>query len=191
MSHQDPIVHTGPAAHHQDLKGVLDWLLASADLSGVRFRDDCTWTPRALIGVALLWAWSGEAALTERFDVGPQDRHPGRRAQDARRRRPTRPSSRCCGPGRPCWRWRWCRPCGGGCEEDLADRFLVAGFAVFGVDGSRLELPRTESNEAHFAPTAKRPKAQAEGGQGAVAARRTPPAPRPPAPRRRTARRCG
>lgn len=68
MSHQDPIGHTGPATHDQDLKGVLDWLLASVNLTGVQFRKDWTWTPRALIGMALLWAWSGEAALTERFE---------------------------------------------------------------------------------------------------------------------------
>src|SRR5205807_10002804 len=67
MSHQDQTVPTAPAAHHQDLKTVLDWLLAGADLSGVRFRDLCTWTPRGLTCAALLWAWSGEAALTERF----------------------------------------------------------------------------------------------------------------------------
>src|SRR2546421_9497744 len=41
-------------------------------------------------------------------------------------------------------------------QDDLADRFLVGGDAVFGVDGSRLELPRTASNEARFAPTPRR-----------------------------------
>src|SRR5512147_3036623 len=67
MSHQDQTVPTAPPAHHQDLKAVLDWLLAGADFSGARFRDLCTWTPRDLTGAALLWAWSGAAALTERF----------------------------------------------------------------------------------------------------------------------------
>jgi hypothetical protein len=38
----------------------------------------------------------------------------------------------------------------------LKSRFRVAGFSVFGVDGSRLELPRTVSNEATFAPAASR-----------------------------------
>ena len=48
MSHQGQTVHTEPAPHHQDLKVVLDWLLAGADLSAARFRDTCTWTPRGL-----------------------------------------------------------------------------------------------------------------------------------------------
>src|SRR5215213_3066603 len=67
MPHQDQTVHTEPPAHHQDLKAVLDWLLAGADFSGARFRDLCTWTPRDLTCAALLWAWSAEPALTERF----------------------------------------------------------------------------------------------------------------------------
>src|SRR5690242_5191094 len=67
MSHQDTVGHTGSAAHHQALKQALDWLLASARLSGLTFREDCSWTPKALIFVAVLWAWSDQKALTERF----------------------------------------------------------------------------------------------------------------------------
>src|SRR4051812_35736018 len=155
MSHQGQTVDTEPAPHHQDLKVVLDWLLAGADLSAARFRDTCTWTPRGLTSVALLWAWSGEAALTERFTsarsiavralaliVPPATTYQAflkmLRAWTAvlavaltvalRRRM----------------------------REDLAGRFLVGGYAVFGVDGSRLELPRTASNEARFAPARRR-----------------------------------
>ena len=57
MSHQDLTLDNRPAAHHQDLKLVLDWLLEGADFSGVHFRDLCTWTPRSLTCAALLWAW--------------------------------------------------------------------------------------------------------------------------------------
>jgi hypothetical protein len=43
-------------------------------------------------------------------------------------------------------------------RSGLAARFEVRGFQVFGVDGSRLELPRTESNEGRFSPAkARRP----------------------------------
>jgi hypothetical protein len=38
----------------------------------------------------------------------------------------------------------------------LRSRFLLGEFSVFGVDGSRLELPRTASNEGSFAPAATR-----------------------------------
>jgi hypothetical protein len=72
MSHQDPTSHTAPSAHHQALKQAPDRLLAPAALAGIRFRPDCTWTPRASIFTALLWAWSDEKALTDRFVTAPK-----------------------------------------------------------------------------------------------------------------------
>src|SRR3954454_23082557 len=72
MPHQDPSRPTGPAAHHQDLKAVLDWLTADADFAAAHFRGTCTWTPRSLTCTALLWAWSAEATLIERFAAARQ-----------------------------------------------------------------------------------------------------------------------
>jgi hypothetical protein len=155
MSHQDTVGLTGSAAHHQALKQALDWLLASARLSGLTFREDCSWTPKGLIFVAVLWAWSDQKALTERFSHARKvviamevlEGAPAATYQaflkilttwtvvlaaalfDALRRH---------------------------IREDLAARFEVCGFPVFGVDGSRLELPRTESNEARFSPAKTR-----------------------------------
>src|SRR4051812_7604546 len=155
MSHQGQTVHTEPAPHHQDLKVVLHWLLAYTDFSDVAFRDTCTWTPRGLTAAALLWAWSGEAALTERFDSARKIaiRALGLGELTAQTYQAFLKMLRA-------WtatlavalvvalRRRM--------RGDLADRFLVGGYAVFGVDGSRLELPRTESNEARFAPAPRR-----------------------------------
>jgi Transposase DDE domain len=155
MSHQDTDGHTASAAHHQDIKRALDWLLASARLSDLTFRGECSWTPTGLIFMAILWAWSDEKSLTKRFFharkvVIAMDilaRCPAATYQafikmlttwtvvlaaalfDALRRR---------------------------MQSDLAARFEVCGFQVFGVDGSRLELPRTESNEGRFSPTKTR-----------------------------------
>jgi hypothetical protein len=155
MSHQDTVGHTGSAAHHQALKRALDWLLASARLSDLTFREDCSWTPKSLIFVAVLWAWSDQKALTQRFSHARKvviamdvlTRIPAATYQaflkilttwtvvlaavlfDALRRR---------------------------MQADLAARFEVCGFPVFGVDGSRLELPRTESNEGRFSPAKAR-----------------------------------
>jgi hypothetical protein len=155
MSHQGQTVHTESAPHHQDLKVVLHWLLAYADFSAVSFRDTCTWTPRGLTAAALLWAWSGEATLTERFDAARKIaiRALGLGELTATTYQAFLKMLRA-------WtatlavalvvalRRRM--------RDDLADRFLVGGYAVFGVDGSRLELPRTESNEARFAPAPRR-----------------------------------
>src|SRR4051794_4357216 len=67
MPHQDHPRATAPAAHHQDLRAALEWLTADADFAAVRFRGSCTWGPRGLACAALLWAWSDEATLVDRF----------------------------------------------------------------------------------------------------------------------------
>jgi Transposase DDE domain len=159
MSHQDTDVLSVSKPHHQALKQALDWLLNSTTLSGLAFRSDCTWTPKSFVFVAILWAWSDEKTLTDRFFharkvVMAMIGLTGESARsyqaflkmlrtwslvitvalvDAFRRR---------------------------MQTDLAKRFQVHGFSIFGVDGSRLELPRTESNEQRFSPTgtAKKPK---------------------------------
>src|SRR3954452_24556507 len=155
MSHQGQTVPTEPAPHHQDLKVVLHWLLAYADFSAVSFRDTCTWTPRGLTAAALLWAWSGEVTLTERFDAARKIaiRALGLGELTAKTYQAFLKMLRA-------WtatlavalvvalRRRM--------RDDLADRFLVGGYAVFGVDGSRLELPRTAANEACCAPAPRR-----------------------------------
>jgi hypothetical protein len=157
MSHQGTDGLTGSTPHHQALKRSLDWLLAAARLSDLSFRGECSWTPTGLIFVAILWAWSDEKSLTKRFfharkvviAMGILARVPAATYQaflkllttwtvvlatalfDVLRRR---------------------------MQSDLAARFEVCGFQVFGVDGSRLELPRTESNEGRFSPAkARRP----------------------------------
>jgi Transposase DDE domain len=155
MSHQDRDGNTASSPYHQALKQALDWLVKSAELSDLVFREECTWTPKGLIFTALLWAWSDEKTLTDRFFLARKvvvamailARIPATSYQAflkmlriwtvrltialvvAFRRR---------------------------MQTDLADRFKVCGFQVFGVDGSRLELPRTESNEERFSPASAR-----------------------------------
>ncbi|HEY0557857.1 MAG TPA: IS4 family transposase [Thermoanaerobaculia bacterium] len=159
MSHQDQGSHTPSVPHHQALKQALDWLLVPAVLSNITFRNDCTWTPRSLIVTALLWAWSDEKALTDRF-------FSARKIVVRMFHLTQRPAATYQAFLKMLKTWtvalaltlvtafrRRLR-------EDLEGRFLVCGFPVFGVDGSRLELPRTESNEQHFSPAAarRRPK---------------------------------
>ena len=67
MSHQDTDGNTASSPHHQALKQVLDWLVKSAGLSDLVFREECTWTSKGLIFTAILWAWSDEKTLTDRF----------------------------------------------------------------------------------------------------------------------------
>src|SRR3954454_22517101 len=160
MPHRDHPRATAPAPHHQDLKAVLDWLTADADFTAVRFRDTCTWTPRSLACTALLWAWSAETTLIERFTAARKIALVAL-GLDA----PTAATYHAFLKLLRVWtaalvlalvvvlRRRM--------REDLGERFTTAGFAAFGVDGSRLQLPRTASNEGRFAaPPKRRPKSK-------------------------------
>ena len=157
MSHQDTHGHSGSAPHHQALKQALDWLLNPAPLSNVSFREDCTWTPKALIFAAMLWAWSDEKTLTDRFSVARKiviamairSRQPAKSYQAFLKMLKTWTLALTVAL-QSAFRHRM--------QADLAERFTVHGFQVFGVDGSRLELPRTESNEQRFSPASARRK---------------------------------
>jgi hypothetical protein len=176
MSHQDTDGLTDSAAHHQALKRALDWLLASADLSDVVFRRECTWGPKDLIAAAILWAWSDEKTLTERFVVARKvtltmsamSQVPARSYQAFLKLLQT---------------WTVTLAVAltaafrGRMKTDLANRFKVGGFVVFGVDGSRLELPRTQSNERRFSPASAgrrskpKPRRKSRRSAGVKAAR--------------------
>ena len=56
-----------PLLNSAYLGQALQWILARGDWKSVGFRDDCSWTPRVLSAAALLWAWSDEGTLGERF----------------------------------------------------------------------------------------------------------------------------
>jgi hypothetical protein len=156
MPHQDLSRRTEPHAHHQDLRRALDWLLAPADFAAARFRDTCTWDPHGLTAAALLWAWSDEATLTERFDAARKIALRGFGLDD-------RTAATYQAFLKLLRAWTVVLAAAviaalrRGMRERLADRFHVGGYVVFGVDGSRLELPRTASNERHFAPRPRRP----------------------------------
>ena len=149
MSHQDQDGRVRYNAAY--LKVALQWLLGQS-LAAVRFRDDCTWSPLHLASAALLWAWADESTLVERFVTArkitallydPQQEFAESyqcfmkllrrwtvallaQLQAALRRR---------------------------LRDALAEFWQVHGFALFGVDGSRIELPRTQSHEAAYSLT--------------------------------------
>jgi len=161
MSHQDTDVSTVSAPYHQALKQALEWLLASASLSNVAFREDCSWTPKGLIFTAILWVWSDEKTLTDRFFLARKvvvamailARIPATSYQAFLKMLRTWTVTLTIALV-VAFRQRM--------QTDLADRFKVCGFQVFGVDGSRLELPRTKSNEARFSPAKARGRSKSK-----------------------------
>lgn len=131
------------------LKAALDWLLKGVEWSGIVLREDCSWTPMLLSAAALLWAWSDELTLIDRFEAvrrimlhlfSPQREFAGSyQAFTKILRRWNKPLI-------DCVRLALCERM----QRELRDCWLISGFALFGVDGSRAELPRTRSNELAF-----------------------------------------
>ena len=151
MSHRDGDGLIGSGSYAPELSVAVNWVLSEVEWKGVALRRDCGWAVRGLVTAALLWAWSSEAALTERF---------GRARRVARR---------LCGKGAPkstsdqafiklLVRWTvrlraglvpalWSRR-----EREFPDPFRIAGFVVLAGDGTKVGLARTASNEARFSP---------------------------------------
>jgi hypothetical protein len=115
----------------------------------VEFREDCRWSPRSLIATALLWVWSDEKTLTDRFATARKivqrafhlSEEPASSYQAFTKmlRRWTAPLLILLASA---FRQRM--------KQELPKRFRVGGWVVFAGDGSRMELPRTVSNEQRF-----------------------------------------
>jgi hypothetical protein len=156
MSHQD---QDGRKVrfNYQYLRRALDWLLGTAVFTSLAFRDDCTWKAQPLAAAALLWAWSDEATLGDRFQAArrivqrlfPLQQEPAGSYQ-AFTKILRRWTSQFVTVLQAAFRQRM--------QAALAGRWLLYGFVVFGSDGSRVELPRTKSNEGAYAPSPSRKK---------------------------------
>jgi len=146
------------------LKLALGWLLREVDWSSVTFRKDCTWTPRLLTAVSLLWAWSDEQTLVERFASA-------RRLVDYlfSPAGPLSGSYQCFTKLLRRWTdvliFRLQAALRERLKQELAGSWCVLGFVMFGVDGSRCELPRTRSHERAYSPTRHRKKKQSRKGR--------------------------
>jgi IS4 transposase len=154
MSHQDQGRQRAEGSHADELYRALQWLLPTTWFKGIVFRHDCSWTPRSLAFGALLWAWSDFRPLGERFSTvrkiikhwfGRQ-REPAKSYQAFVKllRKWTEPLMR-----------RLQQAFRGRMQESLASVWRVAGWLVFAADGSRVDVPRTRSNESRYAPKSK------------------------------------
>jgi len=155
MSHRDRDGHTAKSRNAQDLTVVFQWLFQTANWKPIGFRPECGWSPRALCLAVLLWCWSDQKALTERFRAARKVAH---------RVSPQGVPRQVSYQAFMKLLVRWTGPLlivlatalRGRMEQALAAHFRIAGYPVFGGDGSRLELPRTASNEAKFSPAKSR-----------------------------------
>jgi hypothetical protein len=172
MSHQDLDGRTSLPFNFQALKDAFLWLLETSDLSVIRFRDDCTWSSLGLMFAALLWSWSDKDTLKERFvqarkvcfkaldrlalGAGTTNKKAKAKKATAKRAKDKGPAAsyqafmkllRAWTPSLvreliPVLRRRML--------ASVASRVMIANLEIFAVDGSRIALPRTESNESRF-----------------------------------------
>lgn len=155
MSHRDSCCRNSFSTGAQDLSAVVSWLVGEADFGLLKRACDSRWSFRGLVMMALLWVWSEEATLTGRFaavlpiarSLWPQELAAAISYQ-AFLKQLVRWTAALLVPLQQTLRERM--------QCSLRAHWRIAGRVVFGVDGSKLELARTPSNEQRFAPAAAR-----------------------------------
>jgi hypothetical protein len=152
--------------NHESLRRALTWLLTPSIFAVFRCGANIRWKPRMLAFAAMLWVWGDEATLKKRFTTA-------RKLVIKLFRWQEEPGTSYQGFTKALARWsprlfEVILPRFRQMMQQCSDTFwLVAGWVVFAVDGSRVEVPRTKANEARFHPTKKRkPQKRARKGKG-------------------------
>ena len=156
MSHQDRDAR-GVQRNSADLVKALQWLTRGADWSAVQMRSESSWTPQWLAWTAMLWAWSNETTLGERFGCAQ------RLIQHLQRESAKKSTSY---QAFMKVLIRWTGPLVLALQITLRKRMQSlspkewrrCGFVVLAVDGSKVELPRTRSNQQAYAHSRQRSK---------------------------------
>jgi hypothetical protein len=134
----------------EQLRIAIDGLLRYASWGGITWRADCTWrSPRLFAIVSLLWAWSDEKLVADCFTAArrialamfPQTQDVASSFQAFLK-----------------LLIRWSDPLSTDLKSALRERMLkdfpdlmkIGNFNLMAVDGSRIGLPRTKSNENEF-----------------------------------------
>lgn len=162
MSHRDKDGVSVSETNAQGVISALKDLLAHIDWKDVQFRQDCRWSACGLAMAALLWAWASNRTLTERF---------------ARALRIMQLLGCPFAPAQASYqgflellvRWtvglRLCLVSAfrARMESEFSHDYRIAGYVVLAGDGSNIQLPRTLSNQALYAPAKARRKKGKKG----------------------------
>ena len=165
MSHQEKKskLVTEIVPNHMTLGQAADQLFPARKFQDLQVRKGSQWTARMLVVVALFWTWSDRSGLKERFEWAIRVAgkifsglvHPGRTYQGFIKQLQKWESELkpiCITELRTVMR------------RDLSGQWYIARYVVFACDGSRVELPRTRSNEAAYSPK-KATKKNRKGGK--------------------------
>ena len=156
-------VFIGSPSNLQYLSSIKTWLLDGLEVSHNRFRRDCRWNARMLVLAGIFWAWAEPTSLLDRFQLSHKvvarlfrKRELPQQSYQAFIKLIRRHSAWLV----PAMVQRLRRRM----TEDLADNFLINGRAVFAVDGTKVLLARTKSNELAYAKTRKRKQTRTDVG---------------------------
>ena len=156
-------VFTGSSSNLQYLSSIKTWLLDGIDFGELRLRSDCHWSARTLVLAAVFWAWSSPVSLLDRFQLAHRivsklfrNRDMPRQSYQAFIKLLRRHSSALVPLLVARLRQRM--------SDDLSQHFLINGRAVFAVDGTKVLLPKTKSNELAYAKTRKRKQTRTDVG---------------------------
>lgn len=155
MSHQDHGSDGRVVVNAQALRQVMDWLLDDDVVwDDVCFRKDCLWKPKTLAATALLWVWGDEKTLGDRFATA-------RKITARMFRLQQQPAGSYQAWTKMLLRWTVlllaavARRLRRRMRHTLRGDWKIGDWPVMAVDGSRVELPRTESNQARYCPKPK------------------------------------
>lgn len=159
MSHQD---RKCEAINDQAIKQAVDWLMPAGMFRGMRVRRGATWKARMLAVAAFIWGCLSTGPMEDRFTLA-------RSIADKLFRWFPSPGKTYEGFKKVLKNkhleiklllmehWR-------GQMRMLPAPWTVEGYLILGVDGSRVELPRTGAHEEHYAPSRKSNR-KARGGK--------------------------
>lgn len=132
------------------LRVALLWLFRGITWSPIKWRTDCTWSQRVLAAAALLWAWSDEANLGTRFVTARKialflfpSQEKVADSYQAFIKLLVRWTPALVAVMQTALRARM--------QTDLKAVWRVGGRLLFGMDSSKIVLPRTLSNEKAYA----------------------------------------
>jgi DDE family transposase len=171
MSHRDRDCRNGSGTNAQRLRAAIDDLLADVDWKGIVFREDCGWTVRGLMVAALIWTGSRKESLKGRFQQSlrllgrlGQALAPVTTSYQAFMKMLVRWTAELRACLTLAFQLRM--------ECEFPNQFRTHGFVLVAGDGSKLQLARTRSNEARYAPARSRGKKGKKRRQAQRARRR-------------------
>lgn len=154
MAHQDQGRSVSGCSHADELHQALQWLLTGASFTSIAFRCDCTWTASTLTFAALLWAWSDEKTLVERFIVA-------RKIIISRSKDQQEPAGSYQAFIKLLVKWTELLRVALAAAfrqrmlQSLASVWRLERWLVFAADGSKIDVPRTGGNEQRYSPRSK------------------------------------